>query len=306
MTRTTLSHRTARRARSAASTAALCLSAFALAACSGGATGDATASADAPVESAASDAGGSATTAEGSSSGASGESSGSTDGESSSSSSGGSGGVASGSYLTEPGPAPTGDIAKTGAYGLIGEPGTVDYDPATVGESDNFQIGTTGENPYSVACEGEMQLGGDPVPCTFTDDAGTVLKGEAVYARIAGGTSTIIVGHVIGSDGKDPALAASGDTELLIGYYGQDPAGPESVKDEALAEILVDTYGWKFGDGEPMPESIKASCTVEEGGLHATCTLSGADDKSDGEYTATYQPSDDGRPLYVFTPSAPQ
>lgn len=303
MTRTTLSHRTARRARSAASTAALCLSAFALAACSGGAAGDATASADAPVESAASDAGGSATTAEGSSSGASGESSGSTDGESSSSSAGGSGGVASGSYLTEPGPVATGDLAKTGGYGILTEPGSVDEKTAS---ADTQTLSDSDTGGYAAACDEDMTLGGDPVPCAFTKDGEAPLKGESVYVRIAGGKTSVVISHVIGSDGKDPSLAASGDTELLVSYHGQDAAGPDTVKDDGLAEDLVQAYGWNFGDGEPMPERVKATCKVEEGGLHATCTLTGADDKSDGEYTATYQPGDDGRPLYVFTPSAPQ
>lgn len=312
MTRTRLSHHTARRARSTASTAALWLSVLALAACSGGASEPA-ASTAAPVESAASDAGGSSapsateggtpTESSTDASASSSPSAGSTGSEKPSASEKPSG-SASGSYLTDPGPISTGDIATTGVYGMLIETGTSEDVTLPAGKGSDLGLSEEDGTWFEVVCEQDLQLGGEPVPCDYVKEGAETLKGEAVYVRIAGGTNTMVVGHVFGSEGKDPALVASGETGLLMGDYGTGPASPDVVTDEGLAQELLEAYHWNFEREGPLREGIEATCSVEDGGLRATCDLSGAKPESNGEYTAIYQPGEEGDAMYIFSPTS--
>lgn len=213
---------------------------------------------------------------------------------------------AGGSVLESPGD-PDGTLPESGILDFYGEPdpsGPTTFDPAA-GNSDGTFV-TVGDVDYSMSCSGTAELGAAPITCTFTDPAGTELAGDATVMRIAGEKGvTIPVFRIIGSAGSDPTLDGIGETPVIVGPIVGDSGGtvaPKDVTDDALAQALVDGYNWNFSDGATAPRVPEVTCELEDGGLTGTCEASGADERVDGRWRATYHRNGLGDSVYLFSP----
>ncbi|WP_460476981.1 hypothetical protein [Brachybacterium huguangmaarense] len=213
---------------------------------------------------------------------------------------------AGGSVLESPGD-PDGALPESGILDFYGEPdpsGPTTFDPAA-GNSDGTFV-TVGDVDYSMSCSGTAELGAAPISCTFTDPAGAELAGDATVLRIAGEKGvTIPVFRIIGSASTDPTLDGIGETPVIVGPIVGDSGGtvaPKDVTADALAQALVDGYNWNFSDGAPAPRVPEVTCTLEDGGLTGTCEASGADERVDGRWRATYHRNGLGDSVYLFSP----
>lgn len=197
---------------------------------------------------------------------------------------------------SEPG---DGDISVTGAYGIIGEPMLQKGGSTTLTEADNFSLHDGTADGYIVDCEGTLELGGDPVPCTF-DKNGTVLEGEAVYAPLAASDRSVVIGHIEGSSDGDRPLYATGEEGVLVSYYGHDPAGPDDVTADGAAENLIEAYDMGADpEGGSRVDGVTADCELKDEGLAVACIP--VDAKGlDGSYVGHYHPGADGRPFFVY------
>lgn len=285
--------------------ASIVLAGAALTACGSGAAEEAPAESGTTAE-AASDGGGSAdaTTAsstEGESSTASPSEDAESSGSAATASASGDAIEPSESFLfraSEPG---DGDISVSGGYGIIGEPLTREGGSTKVTKADNLELMDSASSGYTVDCEKPLELGGDPVPCTYDKD-GTVLKGEAIFAPVAGSENAIVIGHIEGSSDGDKPLAATGEEGVLAAYYADGEGGPDVVTKKGLEDTLVYAYSLG-GDGEDPSriEGVTARCELEDDALEVACVPSA--EGLDGYYRAAYHPGADGRPFYVFVPT---
>lgn len=297
----TSSNPVSRRARTVGAFAAVVLAGFALTGCGG--TEEAPAEAGTTAR-APSDGGGSSPATGSPSSEESAE--GSTSAKASSSEGGGATASASSdddaayeNFLyrsSEPG---DGDISVTVGYGIIGEPTLQKRGSTTITKADNFELMDSTSSGYIVDCEGTLELGGDPVPCTFDKD-GTVLEGEAVYAPLAGSDRSIVIGHIEGSSDGDQPLYATGEEGVLASYYGHDEIGPDGVTAQGAEENLVEAYDLGSDpEGSSRADGVSADCELKDEGLTASCIPTNMGDL-DGYYVGHYHPGADGRPFYVY------
>lgn len=305
---TTTTRRTVIGSRALGAGAAVLLAAGALAGCSQGAPEDGSTGATEPATAAVSDGGGSAedggtsgsASPQESTSGAG--SSGDADGTASS----GSGGdAAAGTFLDTPSTVAEGSLAETGGFDILTEPVDDDLAELSVTPEDGFQIEDSAGNGYDVTCEQPLVEGTDPVPCTFTGQDGKALQGEAVRVSVLAGVKDLVITRVDGSQGEAPPLVGLGSEAIFAGYYGTEAAGPDAVTADGLGEQMVQAYGLGMDPETPIADTVTARCKLRDGGLKATCELSGVADRVAGEYRAVYHRAGDGRPFYVFTPSDP-
>jgi hypothetical protein len=157
----------------------------------------------------------------------------------------------------------------------------------------------------SAECEGAATLAGDSASCLLQADVYAGSSGPKAPAQVrlvptAFGTSALLIS--VDEDGLTD-LALADDAELgMARVVGK---APDEVVTAELEVAAIDAVALAAAADGPLPEGMRARCTVLDEGRHALCEVSGTEGGGDGLWYATVQPcleripgSDSG---YLFT-----
>lgn len=156
------------------------------------------------------------------------------------------------------------------------------------------------------ACEGEAVVNGAAATCTISQ--------RDEMAEPTGVDLTVTVRLVpvgFGNAGLLTYADADGPTDFTvpadaeIGFGKVSTPIPAEVSDQEVADALVSSINFAIKpDGEPDPD-LAATCELGEGGITATCDVTGAPDGGNGTWEAIAQRGPKSDPhdgqWYLFT-----
>lgn len=156
------------------------------------------------------------------------------------------------------------------------------------------------------SCRGEAVIEGAAATCTIDEHDE---MGEPTGNRLE------MTVRVVSAGFGNPALLMFGDvdgptdftvpSEVEIGLGKVATPIPAEVSGREVADALVNSVNFAIkGDGQPVP-GMEADCEMGEGGITATCTVTGAPDGGNGTWHAIAQRGPKSDPhdgqWYLFT-----